>query len=98
VQYSMTSSVLSALSAVVSEVTVEAVCAAASEARVSIAALSAVYNMIHPDCASARRGGRVSGSQGRFSGPILRRLPDGTGPLAGTNLPTARYTVARRCE
>src|SRR5260370_30289788 len=56
VQYNMTCSGLSSLPLAISDETAEAVSAAAAEAGVEIAAVSATYNMIHPNLADREKG------------------------------------------
>jgi sugar phosphate isomerase/epimerase len=56
VQYNMACSGIGSLPTEVSEAVADAVASAASEAGISIAAVSATYNMIHPDSAVREQG------------------------------------------
>src|SRR5450432_1263920 len=58
-QYNMACSGIGALPAAVEEATAVALRAASEDASVAIAAISATYNMIHPDMAT-RKSGRAS--------------------------------------
>ena len=58
VQYNMACSGLAAMPDQISEADAEAVAAASRDHKVSIAAVSGTYNMIHPDIGSAKRAMR----------------------------------------
>lgn len=58
VQYNMACSGLSALPTEISDATADAVASASRETGISIAAISATYNMIHPDLATREAGRR----------------------------------------
>jgi sugar phosphate isomerase/epimerase len=56
VQYNMACSGLPPMPVEIPPGTADAICAAARQTGVAVAAISATYNMIHPDCAVRRRG------------------------------------------
>jgi sugar phosphate isomerase/epimerase len=81
VQYNMTCSGLAALPLEIAGDVAEAVAAASEETRVEIAAVSATYNMIHPDAAvreKGRRGFQAIASMARRMGTSLLTVCSGT--------------------